>query len=357
MNLAYQPSNYCDAATTSRARVRPRTLNKTTANCERLLLQQQESRYTTELFKRNNTLKAAHWKKSTTTTTTDATTTNIREQHYQHRLSFDDWVKTKKHTPRPHHPPTTTTTATAKPPRPSEQTHSKEFQRWLSQHNRQKRTARKLRDKQERQKKNADADRALKRQELHDIHEEREKKDRLRQVKARRQAKQENKAKALAQQAKDQAQQARHAQARQKAYQDWLQRKRRERHMVALAHHTAVEQRRKGGLRRGTNRTGVGGLTNLEDAMNLDVLADMYRSNGGPPSPIPVNAYGGFGTSGLLTKSLAPGGTGLYVRYIEEKEREEAKEEKEEREEREDTGKDPYEAVGDFVGHTIDGML
>ena len=92
--------------------------------------------------------------------------------------------------------------------------------------------------------------------------------------------------------------------------------------------------------------------------MNLDALADMYRSDGGPPSPIPVNAYGGFGkTAGLLTKSLAPG-NGLYIRVIEEKQREEQeKEEEEEREEREDTEKDPYEAVGDFVGHTIDGML
>ena len=50
----------------------------------------------------------------------------------------------------------------------------------------------------------------------------------------------------------------------------------------------------------------------------------------------------------------------MYIRVIEEKQREEEEkeeEEEEEREEREDTGKDPYEAVGEFVGHTIDGML
>jgi hypothetical protein len=359
----YQPSKYTNVGSTcahSSSRVRQRPLSFRDQNAvDRFVLEQQETKYKIELFQRNNTLKKERLLKEQRKGKNDTSqkhqqTTNIRNQNYRFKLSFDDWLTTKKKTRK--NPSSTSSSSSSlqsslnknKQQRPSEQKHSIEFQRWLKEDNRKRRKERKRRERKEREKLNDELGRMEKRNELHQIHLNREKEERLKNIRKQRKRKELLKISLLNERKSQEERKRLHDKDIQRSYNKWLERKRREKTMIQIVQKTAVERREKGGrptVGGGGGGGGLGGLTNLEDALNLDDMYDAMNSSS-PPSPIPMLSYGGISKTARMKLP-----TNRYVRYVDRNEEVVVVNEKEENEE-----EDPYDIVDDLLEQSVESL-
>ena len=160
--------------------------------------------------------------------------------------------------------------------------------------------------KEQQRKKEIKREKILRREELHAIHLERERESFLLLEEKKKILKKKNIRMKEEKKIQEAHQKMLAGQAREQAYQQWLARKNRERRAAAAASATARERRGRRQNKKEEQDGGLGGMTNLEDAVNFDELMDEQRRLAAAPlSPVPMLSYGGF-QSGKLTRATVP---------------------------------------------------
>ena len=349
---SYDPSNYADVSLpTSTTRTRPRPLSSRDQNAyDKALLHHEQKQYNQEYFKRKNN-KAA----SSSTTTPP---TNIRNQQYQFRLSFEDWVKLKSKQTSASRPFTKSSSkkqiATATSTTSSSST---EYNNWLKQDQDKRRKKKRLETSLAKEKRQEQLERKERREELHQKYEEIERKERIQRTQRLRQQKAQRLQLKHEKEIELEAIEKELIQKRKLVYDQWKARKRREQTMINEAKRTATLRRNRDPryVQKTTsmtkNNAGIGGMTELEQAVDLDQMLEMHRrSLGLPRESVPMMSYGGFRT-GLLKVETFPR-TQLYRKSLEHLGREEEDVVVVEDEEEFDI----VETVDDFIERSVENL-
>ena len=353
---SYDPSNYADVSLpTSTTRTRPRPLSSRDQNAyDKALLHHEQKQYNQEYFKRKNNKAAS--------SSTTRPPTNIRNQQYQFRLSFEDWVKLKsKQTSANARPKTKSSskkkiaTATS-----SSSSSSTEYNNWLKKDQDKRRKKKRLETSLAKEKRQEQLERKERREELHQQYEEIERKERIQRTKRLRQQKAQRLQLKHEKEIELEAIEKELIQKRKLVYDQWKARKRREQTMINEAKRTATLRRNRDPRYTKTksiqkNNAGIGGMTDLEEAVDLDQMLEMHRrSLGLPRESVPMMSYGGFRT-GLLKVETFPR-TQLYRKSLEHLGREEDKVVVEQEHQEEEEEFDVVETVDDFIERSVENL-
>ena len=199
-------------------------------------------------------------------------------------------------------------------------------------------------------------ERKERREELHQKYEEIERKERIQRTQRLRQQKAQRLQLKHEKEIELEAIEKELTQKRKLVYDQWKARKRREQTMINEAKRTATLRRNRDPRYVQTksiqkNNAGIGGLTNLEEAVDLDQMLEMHRrSLGLPRESVPMMSYGGFRT-GLLKVETFPR-TQLYRKSLEHLGREEEDVVVVEDEEEFDI----VETVDDFIERSVENL-